>query len=256
MLAVNLILAGMLFLREYEAETNRKKETQQLLGLIRQRGINLRQDQLTDTLAYSYDLARDPELERLAAEAVIGRAEAENLGGNLWLYKNERGEARFRFNGLFSITPDIPIEMENAEAQISSLATAMGFYPSDELPELVHTDTGYSVYPRVEGLPLWDGYVDFVIENGSLVSISGRWPVGHSRPVSNILCRSAGSALLALTAGKEGVVPESDRLISLELGFREASAPAGIVRLMPVWRVRLESGEYYVDAYTSEVTEM
>ncbi len=253
LLFINLVLIAFLSARAWSGAAETRRESEALLSLLREAGLEVSSSALSDETAYVCDIPRDSAAELTAVTALNGGAVTmQNLGGGSFEMTGAAWSAHFRADATFSCQPNFPVPTQDPEAQCARWLRAMGFWMALEEPVFEPTTAGLHLQADVNGLPLWGAGIDFVLEDGALTSFSGRWPLGTPQITSRAPCKTAGWCLLSLASGlsAQGVSPGA--LVELSLGYNAELISTDVLRLTPFWRADLDSGRYYINAMTGQ----
>jgi hypothetical protein len=237
---VNISFAAIIIADHAKTASIRAKERSGLAEALAGLGIEIAAEDIpADTRLYGYSLARDGDAEALIARTLIGGSEAEDLGGNIYLYETSHGLAQFRGSGIFDIII-YPEAVKNGRD--------MG---DDEIISLVA--------PRAEAeaegeyvclyrdLPVFNCRVTVARPETGELHISGCRLPGTPKNETVVEALSPATILLRfvdeITA--EGVVIRN--IGSMNRGYMLSSAVAGL-ELRPVWQLLTDGEAYYMDA--------
>lgn len=188
---------------------------------------------------YIYDVFRDKDKEALAAGRLLGATEAEELGGNIFLYKSAKGEAQFRGGGNFEITL--------YETSLSDSAIVKVLEPQA-------TAASENVFVcAFKGKPVFNCRITVTrLPTGETVATGSRLP---GTPQNEARADALGPATLLLSFADEmssrGIIIR--RIERISAGYLLADT-ASRLQLKPVWRLETDGGVYYMDAVEGKLT--
>lgn len=265
LLLLNLFLLGLvgfIRLRSARYEASALSEAAAVLEL---NGIQVQRDGLPESMGLAaVTVARDTRREAALAAALLGsEVESQSSGGGLYVYRSPMGEASFRSNGEFSVTfsQSLPASDLDRSSQARVLLEGLDleFWQVEEdgvfvtAAQALH---GACVYSGGY-LPLGQSVlgITFIYDTqGRLASASGLLLMGGSAKDSD--SREPLSVPTALIAFFSFTVDNGEvcQAIRSMTPVYRASTSADPIRLTPVWRITTDTGDYFLDAYTAEVT--
>jgi hypothetical protein len=197
----------------------------------------------------------DVSLERKVVAALLGAAEAEELGGGLSQYAGDGGTATFRNNGEFSVKLEPGIRPLTGEPEdvLWELLEAMEIKGDKDSLQIVEADglLRLSVRQLEYGYPVFDCYITFEWEAESLRAVSGRRLAGAVSPVEREGEEiSAATALFRFLSGIKEAGDIRSEVSAMTLGYRFSSSLADT--LEPFWLISTDTGMYYVNGITGE----
>ena len=183
-------------------------------------------------------------------EAVLGPAQAEDRGGNIIYYENEQGWARFHGNGAFELETRYETEAsldELTETWLDRLGIQV-----DRDSETRHFEDSFRrveytcMYGQAE---LYNCNVVLLFQADGRLEVSGRWMFAEVREQEQADWLSPATVLIRLLAEFRAGGVICERIDAMEQGWLlHASASEG--ELLPVWQIRTDGGNYYVDCAT------
>lgn len=105
LLCVNLAFGGILLAERMDTAVGAAQSRSELAEVMAGLGITLDPEIIpAEAPALRYSVSRDPEAEEKLVTALLGEVVGEDQGGNIRLYENENGWARFRSGGSFEVS--------------------------------------------------------------------------------------------------------------------------------------------------------
>ena len=249
---VNGFLLGSLALRQTSAIDARRQTEQQLTELFAADGMTLEKDAFSSkTPSSSLSLIRSTQLEREVAAYFLGSSVIRNdQGGGTYTYTGDSGVARFRSNGSFEVAGTLATE--DVEAFCRKFCQTFSYEaPSFTLNESA-SGTSFAA-SHYSGLPVFNCGVTFIVDHGTLMTVSGTLLPEESTPTPEE--QEPLSAAAALTAFQKAR-RESGAVVSAVtetyLCYELQSASA--LSLVPAWCIVTDTSNYYVNCITGAVT--
>lgn len=206
--------------------------------------------------------ARDTRREAALAAALLGSdVRTDDPAGGLYVYHSSSGSATFRSNGEFIATFSDPVPVPGGSdraAQARSLLSGLELWQvsesGDTLTAVQQLD-GAPVFPTASstGQPT-AGILFLYDEQDRLTQISGRLCLGDI--TADPEAQEPITVPTALIAFFNFIVDSGDvcqRIDRVQPVYRTV-AMTDPVRLSPAWRITTDTGEYFLDAATGEVT--
>lgn len=252
LLLVNAFLLVSLSMRKSAEQDSFRRTAEQLVTLFAADGMDL------DIYAISRDLppdavtlARDMELERKAAEYLLGASPAESdQGGGIYEYRTQAGAALFRSGGSFEVFGTLG--EEDAEEFCRRFCRAFSYAaPVFQLVDGSGTAVSWFLY---NDLPVFNCTVTFTMENGVLTSVTGTLlPTSGTPAASAQPPLSAAGALMAFQRMRQEAVAVVSAVVGTHLCY-ELQTSSSPIALVPAWRVSTDTTDYYVNCQTGTVT--
>lgn len=205
-----------------------------------------------------YSLRRDMDSEQKWLEQVLGSVSRSDLGGNIWFYSSDKGQASVRGTG----ECDILLNADACETGRDMEKTALRFMRQLGLePDAdgARTSAGTDGSGTVELGCIWQGcrvynaQMSFTFNDEYLMIVSGTRIFEHSVPESRNKVMDELSVMMRFleVVGEQGFVCSS--LNGLEAGYIFSVAVSGEGTLNPVWHFTTDTGEVYINAVTGRV---
>lgn len=265
LLLLNLFLLGLvgfIRLRSARYEASALSEAAAVLEL---NGIQVQRDGLPESMKLAaLTVARDTRQEAALAAALLGgEVESQASGGGLYVYRSPMGEASFRSNGEFSVTfsQSPSVSAPDRSGQVRALLEGLDL----ELWQVDEDGASVTAAQSLNGACVYSGGylplgqsvlgITFTYDaQGRLASASGLLLMGASaNDPDGREPLSVPTALIAFFSFTVDNGEVCQAIRSMTPVYR-ASTSADPIRLTPVWRITTDTGDYFLDAYTAEVT--
>lgn len=254
--ALNICFLVIIGLNRFEESRETGGERAALAELFADNGISIEPETIPTVLeAAWYTVNRDTDEEAKIVSKLLGRAEAEDQGGNMYYYENENGNALFRNNGEFEIRLNYVNDGAGAGKTAARLLEDMGIsFISDGAEMEERGDSRSIVYLCAwNDSPVLNCEVRLTIYAGGSVILAGRRINGTPQ-------RSSGGEMLGintlLVRFLDEIMTEGhvcNRIESIELCYNMNYSASGTV-LEPVWRIVTDGSEYQVSVRDGKIT--
>ena len=105
LVCVNLAFGGILLAERMDTAVGAAQSRSELAEVMAGLGITLDPEIIpAEAATLRYSVSRDPEAEEKLVTALLGEVVGQDQGGNIRLYENENGWARFRSGGSFEVS--------------------------------------------------------------------------------------------------------------------------------------------------------
>lgn len=257
LLLLNLFLLGLVGMNRLRARRYQTTALTEAAAVLTRNSIQVRQEDLPREMKLPAAVAiRDLEKEEQLVRAFLGEdIRASASGGGLYVYEGEAGTASFRGNGEFTITYSRPSDWgATPREMMEQLGLDMGrTWEEEGLSAVEQSLNGVPVYPSGSGGGQGAAGMAFEYDGiGRLRSVSGRLLLGKLTSSQEEQPISVSTALIAFF---NFVVDSGDlcrELTGMTPVYRAAAGEP--VHLTPAWRVSTDTGDYFVDAVSAEVT--
>lgn len=265
LLLLNLFLLGLVGFIRLRSARYAASALSEAAAVLELNGIQVQRDELPASMELrALTAARDTRQEAALASALLGAdAQSHASGGGLYVYRSPLGEASFRSNGEFSVSfvSPGPAGEEDRPSQARALLEGLGV----ELWQVEDNGNTVTAVQALSGTPVYSGgylpsgqsalSITLAYDpQGRLESASGRLLLGGTAtdPESRAFL-SVPTVLISFFnfTVDNGEVCQAIR--GMTPAYR-ASAGADPIRLTPVWHIATDTGEYFLDACTAEVT--
>lgn len=265
LLLLNLFLLGLVGLIHLRSARYAAAALSEAAAVLQLNGIQVQTDALPPAMELkTVTVARDLQPEAALAAALLGEdVQLQASGGGLYIYRSPVGEASFRSSGEFSVTFTQPGPAAAGEytALVRSLLDELDL----DLWQVEESGSTVTASQSLNGAPLYSGGIlamsqsaiaaAFTFDDdGRLQSASGRLLMGGVAAESE--SREPLSIPTVLISFFNFTVDSGEvcqAIQGMTPAYR-ASAGSDPIRLSPVWRITTDTGEYFLDAYTAEVT--
>lgn len=260
LLTANFFLLVLVGYREALSSNYLANARTDAIGVLERSGISVKEEILPqDGSLTPLSMERDRAQEAKAAAALLGTADESEQGG-VTVYTGEKGTARFSRSGEFSAVLNAnayPLgDQTVGEHALATLALL------DFEGEIVSTqEDGDSIAVTVrqlwQGTPVYTCQAALVYRGGALVSIRE----GGSTRLTGTPAQSGDaedlSTVTALVRFLEGITKLGDvctSLTGMTPGYVFTAGISDPITLRPVWYITTDTGAYYLDADTGELT--
>lgn len=256
LLLLNLFLLGLVGMNRLRAQRYQTAALTEAAAVLTQNNIQVRREDLPTQMKLPAAVAvRDLEKEEQLVRAFLGEdIRVSASGGGLYVYEGEAGTASFRGNGEFSITYNGPRDWSAAPREMMErLDLDVGrTWEEEGLAAAEQSLNGVPVYPSGSGNQGAAGMLFEFDSQGLLRGVSGRLLLGK---LTSSQAEQSITVSTALIAFFNFVVDSGDlcrELTGMTPVYRAAAGEP--VHLTPAWRVSTDTGDYFVDAVSAEVS--
>lgn len=230
---VNLSFAAIIISDRIKTANIQADERAGLVSALDRLGIQISEDAIpADTEIFEYTINRDTNKEALIAASLLGRTEAKDLGGNIYVYETSKGRAQFRGSGNFDI------KIKDDYFKTSDIIALTASEAKEE------TESRYIC--AYQGIPVFNCRIG-ITKAGSDTLISGSRLPGE--PQNETISESLSIAAILLRfvekITSEGLVIRSVKQINKGYLLSDSAAE---LKLRPVWQIVTDGGSYYMDA--------
>lgn len=256
LLLLNLFLLGLVGVNLLRARHYQNTALEQAAAVLGRSNIRVRWEDLPNEMKLSAaTAARDLQKEEQLAAALLGDGVRSSAsGGGLYVYEGASGTARFRGSGEFTVTYAVP---RGQSVTPQEMMNRLGL----ETGPVREGDGATAVEQRVSGVPVYStgsagqdaaGMIFEYDSLGQLCAVSGRLFLG--KPTDEQEEKEPASVSTALIAFFNFVVENGDVCREIANMTPVYRAVGDQVRLAPAWLIRTDTGSYFVDAVTAEVS--
>lgn len=257
---VNVFLLVLVLARQLEAEAYDRTAVLQAVQALADSGIEADPETLSsaDSLP-PIVFIRDTTREQVIAGALLGgTVSGGNLGGGITQYSNSDGEVIFRYGGEFSATfaETDRWRTEDCYNFACKLFEDMGLEAECLIGVPTAAGTDEVFCQCWEGSPLFSCIVTVSFEYGYLKSMRGTMMVSSTVYPESGTILTVPTALMRFLEGIQDNGDVCSSIRSLQAGYTVVQSFSSDVRMSPVWLVSTNTGEYYLDAITGELTRV
>lgn len=261
---VNVLLLCLVLPLRNEWMEQQALETAALRDLFSRSGVTLGVGPLPEERTlYTLEFSPDPEAAIPAANALLGGSVLAQAGSTpyLSLYTTSAGRLEIargggiegRFNGRKSAG--------NVPEEVRSLMEGMGLETAS-VSELTRQSAGVYTVTAVQKLldvPVFSASLVFTYRSGALSRLEGTAyfdTTGLCR-TDDVPCASCADALVAFLGSRDALGWVGAEVSEVAQGYLHAeTASAAVVRLIPGWRVATDTGAFWVNGITREVSPL
>lgn len=262
LLLANLVLLGLLFPEKAAARREDAAMRQSLSDLYAGQQVTLNPEIIPDTVTlYMLELAENPDANLQAASALLGETILVQDDSTRYLstYESKSGQCSIGRNGSFQaeLTGSQPVK--DLRKHTEKLLQDMGFqtlYLSDPV-RLRAGVFSLTASQTVLGVPLFSEGLTMTYGNNCLTDLNGVFYTGANTltRISDSACLSAADALVSFLSARFDLGWVGSAVTDMEQGYlRSETAAAAAVHLTPVWKLTTDTGSFYVDGISGEIT--
>lgn len=255
---VNVFLLAIVLTNVRQARLAAADRKQALVDVLSQNGIRLSDSvELGQSVPPQLTLRRDAEREQKLVSALLGEAKLSDLGGNVYAYTNDTGEAKFRGTGEFTVL----LEDGSVSAGDSAVETARSLLKELGLRAAADGaltngsggDATVTLTCAWDDHPVYNARVAFYFSAGQLRRITGTRlfdTLSASAALSD--CPDSVTVLMNFLQSVRSTGDVCTEIRALDIGYFMSSSVSGECTLRPVWCVQTDSRAYYIDAATGK----
>lgn len=262
LLLANLCLLGILIPDRMAARQEAADLRQSVSDLCAAAEVRLDPNLVPDTVSlYALELGEDSQADRQTVVALLGEGVSVQDDSTRYLssYHAENGQCSMGRDGSFRAQLENQPFSRDLSASARRTLQAMGFDcwtlagPERLRAGVFTVRAGQSVL----GVPLFSQGLTLTYSNNSLTAVEGEfYPVGASLTrISDAACISAADALVAFLSVRLELGWMGSAITGMTQGYlRSETASAATVHLTPVWLLQTDTGNFYVNGLTREVS--
>lgn len=214
----------------------------------------------TETL-YTLQLEENPQADLLAATALLGEQVLVQDDSTRYLstYRSQSGSCSIGRTGSFQAVLTNRPPDRSLSAAAEQVLKDMGFqwHRLSEPRQLRDGVCTVDASQSVLGVPVFSRGLTLTWSNDTLEALEGDFftGTGSMARVGDQVCISAADALVAFLSARFELGWMGSAVVGMEQGYlRSETAAAATVHLTPVWRLDTDTGSFYVNGITGEVT--
>lgn len=255
LLLVNGFLLGVLSMRQTSVNASHRQTAEQLVELFAADGMTLRAEDIPAKAAPAgQSLTRDMGREREVAAFFLGKNPIRaDQGGEIYSYTGDSGgAAQFRAGGSF----DIACVLSGADGAGLVREFCQKFSYSEPVFVLDEEGSGTaSAVCRYNKLPVPNCTVTFTLDRGTLLAVSGTLLPEKGAELSfDQEPLSAAAALTAFQKMRRERQAAVSSVTEITSCYELQSSTSATMSLVPAWCITTDTGKYYVNCSSSEVT--
>lgn len=259
LLCTNAALLAMVLGQNHRESSAQRQALADAIALLRQEGTQVEDaivPQKTELLPLRAE--RDQAEEEKLALALLGdELAAQDRGGGVYLYRSDLGEIQFHSDGAFqaSLQPDaFPLEGREPEELARSAAEKLDF--TGQVVQSRVGAGGGSVLLRQlwDGVPVFNLQMTLEFNSSGLTGITaGRRLFGTPRQ-QELSVLSPASALVRFASGLNALGDVCSSIDGIQPGYLSSVSLTDGMILTPVWYITTDTGSYYLDLVTGDLS--
>lgn len=248
LLLANIALLGLLIPRHVQQHRQAQNLRSSLAQLCAEQNVVLDADTVPDTVTlYALELADREAAETAALSALLGHNDQETDGARTpggW------------DSGVLELQLQNQKEVSDMRSAARKTLKRMGFqlYTLGQPERLSPGIYAVTAQQSVLGVPVYSQGLTLTYSNSSLSKLSGEFFTGTLARTGDNVCISATEAVVAFLAARVDLGWVGSAITQLEQGYLPADAAS--VRLTPVWKLSTDTGSFFVNGLTEEVTSI
>lgn len=257
LLLVNIFLFVLLLGRQNQQRAAYERSVEQLSILLSDNGIDFDTALLPRDVSIStIELSRSNDEESAFAEKLLGKAVSRSVGGGIFIYENDAGSCQFRSNG--TVEGALSRHVSNPTAFCEDIFRNWGYHMDDEAyaQALAVNDSGsgtISALREIDGHLVFAAPLSLTFENSALVSVSGSF-LPEAASLKGAECMDAVSAVVHFLDYRNANGLVCTEITRLSCGYLLQDSSSVSTRLVPVWCIATDAGNYYVNCATGSIT--
>ena len=260
LLIANLILASVLVPNRIRQHQEGEAMRQTLQQLCRRQSVEIDPDCIPEAVTlYALELAEDNAAALQAATALLGEQVLvqDDSTRYLSLYSSQTGTCRIGRSGSFQASLEGSETVRDVDRATRQTLKNMNFQVHSLTEGDRQSPDIYAVTARqaILGMPVFSDGLKLLWSHNRLTQLEGTFYTGSMTRVSDAPCLSAADALVAFLNARFDLGWVGSAVTAMEQGYlRSETAAAAVVRLPPVWRLDTDTGSFYVDGISGQVT--
>ena len=250
LLLLNVFLLSVVLSDAVEARRNEAETTASITALLEENGITVADGAIRlQSAPIPCVLTRDILREGEKVKKLIGDYTPEDVGGNIFFYRGEKGQALLRGSGEMDVLLDSRVvsirggEDRTAQRVLQSIGVTAIPIDGTNDPEF---------YCSCDGLPVYNAVLRFEFTDNSLSIISG------TRLFDNLTKNTERSGMDSVSVllrfieivRSEGFI--CSQISSVQPGYLMSVTRSGEAELTPVWHIETDAGALMIDAETGK----
>lgn len=259
LLAVNVFLFCIYANKSMEQSRNEEQVREQICSVMHSLGYELSGSVLPrdSQLYYPARITRSTKSERTAMAAALDNITVENSIG-VTEYTGKKGEVTLRSGGYIQAKLALSdAEMKNTDT-LKFLTGKLKELRVDIISAAVGENGVVKGTCAAAGKPIFNCTVECILTDKQL-SVTGRIPMGEVSFIQNITPRAVSGLMLNFAQHVKSLGITSGKIEAIEPGYTVSSPTefeSGVTELVPVWRVRMNGNDWYVNALTGKVVSL
>lgn len=261
LLAANLLLLSILIPTRIEQQQEEDALRQSLSQLFAAESITLDPDSIPQEITlYELELGENAAADEKAATALLGQdAQLQSAASRYRrTYQSAAGTCQINRSGDFHAQLAGQTTVDSVTASAKKYLKNMGFsYWSVSDPTAQDNVCTVSATQSVLDVPIFSSTLTLTYTDSRLTGVRGVFFTGAGSlfRISEEACCSAADALVAFLADRYTLGWVGSRITNVTQGYLQSdTAAAAAVRLTPVWCISTDTGLFYVNGLTLEIT--
>jgi len=260
LLVVNLILGSVYASRILENVRLDREMVENAVLSLKRLGVTVQKELLekkTQKL-YTMEVERDKGFEKSAFTAIVGEGEVEDLGSGILRINGTGGMAKLSGDGIFQVSLSgfdrLEVPVSGTEAALY-IFKKMGISAADDELAAYTTGNGYTIEgtQRINGKTVFNRKYEMRFDDRGLYSMQGGRILGKPLVCDDTPSVSVVTALFAFVDEMNKIGTPCLEILDAELGYYAKSSAPGFTQIIPVWRIKSDLGERYMNAVTLEL---
>lgn len=246
LLLLNVFLLIVVLSDDAQDRSARRETEASLTALLASNGIEVGEDaELLLDCPARCTVVRDMELERRRMQGLLGEHRSEDLGGSIWFYSSDRGQAMMRGTGEMDLlmTGETVARGDDPVGAAKRMFSKAGveLYAAGAESDNVTLCVGWN------GYPVYNALLSFEFSGERLYMVSGTMLFNQETDSDDAGMDSVSVLVRFVDLAKsEGFI--CSRLEALSPGYVLSVTMSGESTLTPVWRIETDTGDFYVNA--------
>ncbi len=207
---------------------------------------------------YSVELSEDAGA--VAAQALLGVKTAHNAQPDRFEseYVSALGTLHVTRMGGFSAQLQAGSRVKNCEKAADKLLHGMGFQPWSQQVQTRGSQTCITAEQALLGVPVFGSSLQLTYDDNCLTAVEGTFYTGSETitRVSEQESISGVDALMELLSRRDALGWVGSSVTALTQGYLPTEIAGTGIRFVPVWRIETDTGSFYVNAITREITAL
>ena len=261
---VNVLLLCLVIPLGQERQRQQAEAAAQLETLFGQYGVRLDADELPDSrLLYTLEFSPDDDASLPAMRALLGDMVyiEEDSTRYVRTYRSEQGTCQISRGGSLEARLQGRAADTDLERAVSEELEAMGVaVASVSLPDRssagVYTVTAVQ---QILDVPVFSSALKFTFHNGVMTRAEGTvyFDAANLFRTDDLRCMSCADALVAFLGSRDNLGWVGASVVGVAQGYlRAETASAAGVRLVPGWRISTDTGSFWVNGISGEVSAL
>lgn len=261
LVCLNVLLLALVTIREGKSAHSQEETREGIIAFLEKNEIAFLPETLPEQPALSpLTVTRSRDHERAMAEALLGAARREDMGGSVRVvYTGAGGTAAFTSDGHFDFTLAEDTRTAAGDGLTRDGADCLALLGLQAMLVETRTDgteTCLDYLQTWEGVPLFSCPITLTYQDGALRRMEGIYLDGTAAPAAGDPL-DPPTVLLRFLAGMNDAGYVCSRIDGMTSGYLSSvSAARPVVQLSPVWRIDTDTGAYYVDALTGALSRV